>query len=92
MTTYKAPVSKGVFPYEYLTPDTLYSQDIPKIKDFYSSLKGKNLLGDTEEEQRQNYNEKVLRVCREEKLQNLSEYLLYYNKFDVFPFALSIIQ
>ena len=45
MKTYKAPVSKGVFPYEYLTPETLYSPDLPRIKDFYSQLKGKKLLG-----------------------------------------------
>ena len=92
LKTYKAPVSKGVFPYEYLTPDTLYSRDIPEIKDFYSSLKGKNMLSDTEEEQINNYNEKVVKVWREENIENLSEYLLYYNRLDVVPFALSIIQ
>ena len=92
MFTYKAPVSKGVFPYEYFTPDTLYSKQIPEIKDIYSSLKGKNVLGDTEEEQLKNYNEKVLKVWSEEKIQNLSEYLLYYNRLDVIPFALSIIK
>ena len=54
MTTYKAPVSKGVFPYEYLTPDTLYSKQIPEIKDFYSSLKGKNVLGDGSVDGRKN--------------------------------------
>ena len=39
MKTYKAPASKGVFPYEYLTPDTLYSKQLPTIEDFYSKLK-----------------------------------------------------
>ena len=90
MKTYKAPVSKGVFPYEYLTRETLYSTELPKIKDFYSSLKGKNLLGENIEEQRQNYIEKVLRVWRDQKIQNLSEFLIYYNKMDVEPFAISI--
>ena len=90
MHTYKAPVSKGVFPYEYLTPDTLYSTRIPKIKDFYSSLKGKNLLGDTPEEQRVNYHDKVVKVWYGQNIQNLSEYLLYYNRLDVEPFAHSI--
>ena len=90
MKTYKAPVSKGVFPYEYLTRETLYSAELPKIKDFYSSLKGKNLLGENIEEQRQNYIEKVLRVWRDQKIQNLSEFLVYYNKMDVEPFAISI--
>ena len=92
LKTYKAPVSKGVFPYEYLTPDTLYSRDIPEIKDFYSSLKRKNMLGDTEEEQINNYNDKVVKVWREENIENLSEYLLYYNRLDVVPFALFITQ
>ena len=90
MHTYKAPVSKGVFPYEYLTPDTLYSTRIPKIKDFYSSLKGKNLLGDTPEEQRVNYHDKVVKVWYGQNIQNLSEYLLHYNRLDVEPFAHSI--
>ena len=90
MRTYDAPVSKGVFPYEYLTRETLYSAELPKIKDFYSSLKGKNLLGENIEEQRQNYIEKVLRVWRDQKIQNLSEFLIYYNKMDVEPFAISI--
>ena len=90
MKTYKAPVSKGVFPYEYLTRETLYSAELPKIKDFYSSLKGKNLLGENIEEQRQNYIEKVLRVWRDQKIQTLSEFLVYYNKMDVEPFAISI--
>ena len=31
-------------------------------------------------------------MWREEKIQNLSEYLLYYNRLDVIPFALSIIK
>ena len=68
MTTYKAPVSKGVFPYKYLTSETIYSHDLPSIKHFYSQLKGKNLLGDTLDEQRKNYFEKVLRVWRDKKL------------------------
>ena len=90
MSTYKAPVSKGVFPYEYLTPQTLYSEELPSIKHFYSQLNGKNLLGNTEDEQRQNYIEKVLRVWRDEKIQKLSQYLLYYNKLDVIPFSIAI--
>ena len=32
MKTYQAPVSKGVFPYEYLTRETLYSRDVPRIQ------------------------------------------------------------
>ena len=90
MTTYKAPVSKGVFPYEYLTSETLYSHDLPSIKHFYSQLKGKNLLGDTLDEQRKNYIEKVLRVWRDKKIKNLSEFLIHYNELDVKPFSIAI--
>ena len=90
MKPYQAPVSKGVFPYEYLTRETLHSSDLPIIKDFYSSLKGKNMLGDTLEEQRKNYIDKVLRVWRDQKIKHLSEYLIYYNRLDVEPFAISI--
>ena len=32
MKTYRAPVSKGVFNYEYLTRETLYSAELPKNK------------------------------------------------------------
>ena len=90
MTTYKAPVSKGVFPYEYLTSETLYSHDLPSIKHFYSQLKGKNLFGDTLDEQRKNYIEKVLRVWRDKKIKNLSEFLIHYNELDVKPFSIAI--
>ena len=60
------------------------------MKHFFSQVKGKNLLGDTKEEQSQNYIKKVLRVWRDEKIQNLSEFLIYYNKLDVEPFAIAI--
>ena len=68
MKTYKAPVSKGVFPYEYLTPETLNSKELTTIEDFYSSLKGKNLLGDTPEEKQVNYDEKVVKVWQDNQL------------------------
>ena len=92
MKTYKAPVSKGVFPYEYLTPETLHSRDLPTIEDFYSHLKGKNLLGDTKFERHRNYIEKVIKVWHDQKCQTLKDFLLYYNRLDVQPFALAVIQ
>ena len=92
MKTYKAPVSKGVFPYEYLTSETLHSRDLPTIEDFYSQLKGKNLLGDTKYERHRNYLEKVIKVWHEQKCETLKDFLLYYNHLDVQPFALAVIQ
>ena len=83
MKTYKAPVSKGVFPYEYLTTETLYSEAMPEIEHFYSSLKGKNLLGDTPEEQAKNYQEKVVQVWHDKHIDNLSQFLIHYNETDV---------
>ena len=61
MKTYKAPVSKDVFPYEYLTPDTLYSKKLPKIEDFYSRLKVKNMLGKAQQSNKQTIFKKLLR-------------------------------
>ena len=90
MKTYKAPVSKGVFPYEYLTTETVYSEAMPKIKHFYSSLKGKNLLGYTPEEQAKNYQEKVVQVWHDKHIDNLSQFLIHYNETDVIPFAVAI--
>ena len=92
MKTYKAPVSKGVFPYEYLTSETLHSRDLPTIEDFYSQLKGKNLLGDSKFERHRNYIEKVIKVWHDQKCETLKDYLLYYNRLDVQPFALAVIQ
>ena len=92
MKTYKAPVSKGVFPYEYLTSETLHSRDLPTIEDFYSQLKGKNLLGDSKFERHRNYLEKVIKVWHAQKCETLKDFLLYYNRLDVQPFALAVIQ
>ena len=92
MKTYKAPVSKGVFPYEYLTSETLHSRDLPTTEDFYSQLKGKNLLGDTKYERHRNYIEKVIKVWHDQKCETLKDFLLYYNRLDVQPFALAMIQ
>ena len=92
MKTYKAPVSKGVFPYEYLTSETLHSRDLPTIEDFYSQLKGKNLLGDSKFERHRNYIEKVIKVWHDQKCETLKDFLLYYNRLDVQPFALAMIQ
>ena len=90
MKTYKAPVSKGVFPYEYLTADTLYREAIPEIRHFYRSLKSKNLLGDTPEERAKNYQEQVVQVWCYKHIDNLSQFLIHYNETDVIPFAVAI--
>ena len=90
MQRYKAPVCKGVFPYEYLTRQTLYNPYLPRMKDFYSSLEGKNLLGDTLEEQRLNYILKVVKVWKVNDIQNLSQLLIHYNELDVQPFSVAV--
>ena len=76
---------KFFFPYEFLDdPRKLEYDRLPSIEHFYSKLKGRNTLGETEHGINDNY----LLVCRawkENKMKTLTDLLAYYNVLDTLP-------
>ena len=85
-----APNTKGVFCYEFLTKDTLYSTECPLPEHFESKLKGCNLLGDTQEVQRSRWQSEVKDVWDKEGHETLADFLLYYNELDVMPLVQAV--
>ena len=82
---YNSAEQKFFFPYEFL--DDLKKLDydrLPSIEHFYSKLKGRNSLGETEREIQENYR-LVQFVWKRENMSTLADLLIYYNKIDVTP-------
>ena len=67
---------KTCFPYEFLTKENIYNENLPSIENFYSSLKLDNI---SEED----YN-KTLDIYKKLKCKNIKEYLDIYLKLDIF--------
>ena len=65
---------KPHFPYEWLTEENIYKK-LPLIKDFYSSLKLKNI--------NQEEYDQTLRIYKELKCKNVRDYLEIYMKLDI---------
>ena len=66
---------KSCFPYEWLTKEKIYNENLPSIENFYSSLKLDNI---SEED----YN-KTLEIYKKSKCKNIKEYLDIYLKLDI---------
>ena len=76
---------KGYWPYEYIDcVERLQETELPPHSAFYSSLKKKN-ISDSEYRECQ-------RVWEENGIQNLGEFLKYYNNLDVQPFLSAIAE
>jgi len=74
---FKYIIQKGVFPYEYLDSfDKLNDKNLPDIKEFYSSIKDKNIT-------LEDYN-RAIKVFNLLKCKNLKDYLEDYLSIDVF--------
>ena len=87
---YNAPESKGIFPYEFLDSyEKLNFPRLPEPSDFYSSLKEKNLLGDSETEISEAY-KNLEKFWRDQKFQTLKDMLLWYNTGDVLGFKTAV--
>ena len=77
--------NKGFFPYSYLDhPDKLNDTQLPPYEDFFSDLKGENVLGKPE-----NY-AIVQNIWRENNMQTFKDFLRYYNLLDVLPFVQAV--
>ena len=66
---------KICFPYEWLTKEDIYNENLPSIENFYSSLKLDNST-------KENY-DKTLEIYKKLKCKNIKEYLDIYLKLDI---------
>ena len=66
---------KTCFPYEFITKENIYNENLPSIENFYSSLK---LDGISKED----YN-KTLEIYKKLNCKNIKEYLDIYLKLDI---------
>ena len=66
---------KTCFPYEFITKENIYDENLPLIENFYSSLKLDNI---TEED----YNN-TLEIYEKLNCKNIKEYLDMYLKLDI---------
>ena len=66
---------KVCFPYEFITKENIYNEDLPSIENFYSSLK---LDGISKEDY-----DKTLEVYKKLNCKNIKEYLDIYLKLDI---------
>ena len=66
---------KTCFPYEWLTKENIYIENLPSIENFYSSLKLDNIT-------KEDYN-KTLEIYKKLNCKNIKEYLDIYLKLDI---------
>jgi hypothetical protein len=78
LKAYKCNMTKGFFPYEWLDSyDKLDQDHLPPYKEWYSSLKGKNI-----NEKQYNY---CVRVWNDNNMKTMKDFLRWYNNCDVIP-------
>ena len=66
---------KTCFPYEFITKENIYNENLPSIAKFYSSLKLNNIS-------KEDYNE-TLEIYKKLRCKNILEYLDIYLKLDI---------
>ena len=66
---------KTCFPYEFITKENIYNENLPSIENFYSSLKLDNIT-------KEDY-DKTLVICKKLNYKNIKEYLDIYLKLDI---------
>ena len=66
---------KVSFPYESITKENIYNENLPSIKNFYSSLKSDNISEDDYD--------KTLEIYKKLNCKNIKEYLDIYLKLDI---------
>ena len=66
---------KAGFPYEFITKENIYNENLPSIENFYSSLKLDNIF-------EKDYN-KTLEIYKKSNCKNIKEYLDIYLKLDI---------
>ena len=66
---------KTCFPYEFITKENIYNENLPSIEKFYSSLKLENIT-------KEDY-DKTLEIYEKLNCKNIKEYLDIYLKLDI---------
>ena len=66
---------KVCFPYEFITKENIYNENLPSIENFYSSLKLDNIS--------EKYYDKTLEIYKKLNCKNIKEYLDMYLKLDI---------
>ena len=66
---------KVCFPYEFITKENIYNENLPSIENFYSSLKSDNIT-------KEDY-DKTLVIYKKLNCKNIKEYLDIYLKLDI---------
>ena len=66
---------KTCFPYEFITKENIYNENLPSIENFYSSLKLNNIS-------KEDY-DKTLEIYKNLNCKNIKEYLDIYLKLDI---------
>ena len=66
---------KTCFPYEFITKENIYNENLPSIENVYSSLKFNGIS-------KEDYN-KALEIYKKLKCKNIKEYLDIYLKLDI---------
>ena len=66
---------KVCFPYEFITKENIYNEELPPIENFYSSLKLDNIT-------KEDY-DKTLEIYKKINCKNIKEYLDIYLKLDI---------
>ena len=85
MKAYKCTARKGHFPHEWLDSlEKLWSTELPSNEAFYSQLRGQNITGAEYAE--------CQRVWRENEMESMRDYLIWYNNLDVDPFVEALIK
>ena len=88
LKAFEVKENKGIFPYEYLNDEEKLKETSLPLPGhaWWSKLKNKNLLGDTEESIKENYSW-LQNIWRKENMQTMEDFLKWYNCLDVFPFV-----
>jgi hypothetical protein len=88
LQAYGASQSKSFFPYEYFKVfSQLEETQLPPIGDaWFSSVKGKSVLGDDADTISKNYNW-LLQKWSDENMRTFKDFLVWYNNLDVGPFV-----
>ena len=85
-------VSKGLYPYDWTTSlDILKRTSLPPKEQWFSVLKGQNILGKNDEEIEQNYLE-MQQVWNDNNMCTMFDFLKWYNDLDVVPMKHACIE
>lgn len=92
LKSYEIEEQKSCFFYEYLDSfQKLSEKELPPPEKWFSTLKNKNVLGNTPEEIEKNY-QQMKQIWNDNKMTTLQDFLVYYNILDTSPFLKAALK